>query len=159
MATENATPVHADGPYDTVARILASHFGRPVPTERDRVVAAEIVEALTAERDRLAAENERLRAENAKLSEPEFFWEYEDPEASHNDWKDAVDLLPLGEVAHLITGRSLADVWATTRVLTVDDDGDADETEPALFASAAEANACFDDSLAAARALSQERPA
>lgn len=61
MAHENATPVHADGPYDTVACILASHFGRPVPTERDRVVAAEIVEALTAEHDRLANENAMLR--------------------------------------------------------------------------------------------------
>lgn len=80
-----------------------------------------------------------LLAAIERLTDPEWFNPASDPEYS----VDATDLysldLDVGGICRLHGARSTGDVWAAHVVLTLDDDGHADETEYQLFASKAEA--------------------
>jgi hypothetical protein len=126
--------------------------------ERTRA-AADLIATQAATIAALQAEVERAKEELRKLKKPEFFWDYDNPWCCYDSWSDALDEPDLGSVVHLLTGISLPEVWVTTRVLTVDEDGDPDETEPALFHSEAEAAACYPASLDAARSASRKENA
>lgn len=100
-----------------------------------------------------AAEIIRLRAEVARLSKPEWFWDCDgDGDGGVADWADLVTDGPdLMDVVEIGSAVSLPKKWGATRCLTVDKEGDPDETKPVLFDTEAEARTCWPDSLAAAR--------
>lgn len=100
-----------------------------------------------------AAEITRLRAEVERLSKPDMFWLWQDPEYACEGWQEALEETgSMAEVIRFQTAHELPDRWGAHRALTVDENGDPDETKPALFDTEAEASACWPDSLAAARA-------
>lgn len=117
-------------------------------TELEAALAASNARAEAAE-----AEAARLREENAALKKPDHYWEWDDPESGYDSFEDAVELADgMSKVVRLLTAKSLPDVWATRRVLTVDEHGDWDETEIVCFDNREEAERCWPESLAAARA-------
>jgi len=80
-------------------------------------------------------------------------WNAEDPEQPLECWSDPINENWDGpEAVHqLLAAVSLPNIFVATRVLTVDEDGDVDETEAAWFHTEDEALRCFPESLAAAR--------
>lgn len=81
-------------------------------------------------------------------------WLAEDPECPLECWSSPIEERweAAGTVFELMAAVSLPHIFVTERVLTVDDEGDPDETEPAWFPSRAAAEACYPESLARARA-------
>lgn len=93
-----------------------------------------------------------LIAQIETLQTPTMFWLDETPEDGTRDWDDVVDDADIDAVTKFLTARDLPPRWGATRVVSVDADGDPDETCAELFETHAEAQCCYPDSLAAARA-------
>ncbi|HEV7286686.1 MAG TPA: hypothetical protein VGN75_17680 [Kaistia sp.] len=133
------------------------HSGE-VPDATDvRVATAAVLQSLLTEAwsDNAAkdAEITRLRAEVERLSKPDMFWLWQDPEYACEGWKEALEETgSMAEVIRFQTAHELPDRWGAHLALTVDEHGDPDETKPALFDTEAEASACWPDSLRRARA-------
>ena len=89
-----------------------------------------------------------LEAEVKRVSEPQWFYDADDSEYAYSDIADIADNMDQVGVMRVGGAR---EVWVAFRVLTVDDDGNADETEVAEFATEPEAAASWETSLAAAR--------
>lgn len=97
-------------------------------------------------------EIEALRSALEQARKPDMFWSYDDPEQAWDGFEEAIREAGYGnEVVRLMTGKTLGDAWVANRVLTVDDEGDPDETEEVLFDNEAEALRCYPESLEAAR--------
>lgn len=98
----------------------------------------------------LEAENERLRAQHPG----DMHWLSDDPEFPLECWSTpVVDRWEnAGTVFELMAAVSLPHIFVTERVLTVDEHGDPDETEPVWFAKRKDAEACYGETLARARA-------
>lgn len=101
------------------------------------------VRAIEADRRSLA---ERVE----KLSQPEWFYSAEDPERSGGDVQDVVDDMDHEGVMEVAGAREVWKKWVAIRCLTVDDEGDVDDTEAATFDTVEEAERCWPESLAAA---------
>jgi len=86
-------------------------------------------------------------------------WSAEDPECPLECWSEPVVHCwgDAGEVYEVMTAVQLPNIFVTNRVLTVDEHGDPDETEPAWFRTRAEAEKCWPESLAAARGKTGEQ--
>lgn len=104
----------------------------------------------------MRAELERAQAETKRLKTPDSYWEWSDPENGYTDISEALCDAPMGGVVRLMAGKTLDDIWATTRALTVDDNGDWDDHEIAIFDNPIDAEKCWSESLAAARALAPQ---
>lgn len=97
---------------------------------------------------------EALQAEVARLRKPEWFYSVEDPEyRSGGDVQDVVDDMDYEGVMEVAGAREVWKKWVAVRCVTVDDEGDIDETEAATFDTVEEAERCWPESLAKARAL------
>jgi len=130
----------------------AAYFEKRPTNGEDRAHWANIFNAENCRA--AAAEITRLRAEVERLSKPDMFWFWQDPEYACEGWQEALEETgSMAEVIRFQTAHELPDRWGAHRVLTVDEHGDPDETKPALFDTEAEASACWPDSLAAARAV------
>lgn len=97
----------------------------------------------------------RLRETLEKADTPNQFWSWEDPESGGPDLDYVMDDCPHDGIEHLLCGRSLPDRWGAFRCLTVDEDGDPEETVIETFATKEQAERCWPESLAAARAALQ----
>lgn len=113
--------------------------------------------AEAAEREVAALKEEvgRLRETLEKADTPNQFWSWEDPESGGPDLDYVMDDCPHDGIEHLLCGRSLPDRWGAFRCLTVDEDGDPEETVIEIFATKEQAERCWPESLAAARAALQ----
>ncbi len=105
--------------------------------------------------EEMRAELEMAQAEIKRLKTPDSYWEWSDPENGYSDISEALCDAPMGGVVRLMTSKTLDDIWATTRVLTVDDGGDWDDHEIAIFDNPIDAAKCWPESLAAARAQTE----
>lgn len=92
-----------------------------------------------------------LEAEVKRVSEPQWFYDADDSEYAYSDIADIADNMDQVGVMRVGGAREVCKMWVAFRVLTVDDDGNADETEVAEFATEPEAAASWETSLAAAR--------
>lgn len=101
---------------------------------------------------------EKLEAENAKLKQPEWFYSAEDPEYSGGDVQDVVDDMDRNGVMQVAGAREVWKKWVAIRCLTVDENGDSDDTEAATFDTPEEAERCWPESFAACRSTALERP-
>jgi hypothetical protein len=101
--------------------------------------------------ERLETDKKVLQLEIQTLKRPDHYWPCDDAESCHDKPEDALQYEDMDAVVHCLTGRGLGDVWITRKVLTVDEDGDWDETEVVTFDNRADAQKCWDESLAAAR--------
>jgi len=113
------------------------------------LIRAEAAEARAAQ---LEAENGRLLDEIKRLKTPDNYWDWDDPESGYDNFQEPVQSADMGAVVRLLTGKTLGTVWATTRVLTVDENGDWDDSEIVCFDTKEEAERCWPESLEAARA-------
>lgn len=93
-----------------------------------------------------------LRTEVARLSKPEWFYSAEDPEYSGGDVQDVVDDMDREGVMQVAGAREVWKKWVAIRCLTVDENGDSDDTEAATFDTPEEAEKCWPESFAACRA-------
>jgi hypothetical protein len=131
------------------AAILTGGKTATIDAARHYLRVAELLEANNRYLERARA----AETENARMKMPDMFWLWQDPEYACEGWQEALE--ESGELAGVVrfqTALQLPDKWGAHRVLTLDDNGDPDETEEALFDTEAEARACWPDSLAAARA-------
>lgn len=134
------------------AREVIAKFPTP-PDNRNECV--KIIAAALSERTASEAALKEARDRIAELERPDSYWSVDDPESGWDCYREPVREADMGAVVALFTGKSLGTVWATTRVLTVDDHGDWDDTEIVCFDNEYEARRCWGDSLSAARSLAK----
>lgn len=132
-----------------VQTLAETNFNGVLHSTRDRAEAAE------REAAALKEEVGRLRETLEKADTPNQFWSWEDPESGGPDLDYVMDDCPHDGIEHLLCGRSLPDRWGAFRCLTVDEDGDPEETVIETFATKEQAERCWPESLAAARAALQ----
>ena len=105
---------------------------------------------------KLGLANERiaeLEAENARLSKGEWLNDWDDPECgSWDSISGAAEDIDGPEVRRVTASRIVSEFWIAHRCLSVDDQGDPDETEAVAFKTAEEAERCWPESLANTRA-------
>jgi hypothetical protein len=123
---------------------LLREAGKIITALATRVASTELSARATA---RLA----ELEADVKRLSTPEWFYDADDPEYSYSDLADVADNMDSDGVMRMAGAREVCKLWVAMRVLTVDEDGNADDTEVAEFATEPEAAASWETSLAAAR--------
>lgn len=83
---------------------------------------------------------------------PEWYNDWHDPEYGSYDSVDmAGEDLEDHEVRRVTGSRQVVEGWVARRCVTVDDDGEPDETEAVLFLTEAEATSCWSTSLAEAQ--------
>lgn len=114
------------------------------------------VERMRNAEHRAEAAESKVQSLTLKLEErekPDSYWLADDPECGYDNYEEPVSEASMGDVVHLLAGKMLGDVWATTRVLSVDESGDWDDSETVCFDNEEEAKRCWFESLEAARAL------
>lgn len=87
-----------------------------------------------------------------RLSKPEWFYSADDPEYSGGDVQDVVDDMDREGVMQVAGAREVWKKWVAIRCVTVDENGDIDDTEAATFDTPEEAEKCWPESFAACRA-------
>lgn len=117
-----------------------------------RWTVTEVHREAADEIDRLLAERDEARAQVAKLRRAQWWSLADDPECSYGDWGDALEEAAPDDVVKLHGFAIVETIWVATACITVDQDGDPDETEPQTFATEDEARRCWPESLAVARA-------
>lgn len=144
---EEIAEPHSFSPDEIAQRI--EHFGAAFDLDVMKQAAALI--RAQAERVRV------LESEVARLSQWEWLNDWDDPEyGSWDSIGSAADDMDMEGVRRVTASRIVADLWIAHRCLTVDDEGDPDDTEAVAFKTAEEAERCWPESLAAARALRGE---
>jgi len=93
-----------------------------------------------------------LEADNARLSKWEWICDYDEPERQSDNIVSLADDMDLHGVMHVSGYREVCRFWIAHRCLSVDDEGEPDETEVVEFKTAEEAERCWPESLAKARA-------
>ena len=110
------------------------------------------------ELDALHEHIRQLEAKVKELSAVDWWNDWEDPEYSFGCWSEAVDDLDVDDVRRVIGCRQVSEKWAAHFCVSVDEDGEPDETEARLFDTKVEAEKCWDESLAAARSTLETAP-
>jgi hypothetical protein len=100
----------------------------------------------------LNARLDELERENARLSKWEWIADYDEPERQSDNIVSLAEDLDLHGVMHVSGYREVCRLWIAHRCLSVDDEGEPDETEVVEFKTAEEAKRCWPESFAAARA-------
>ncbi len=95
------------------------------------------------------------RDEIKRLSKPEWFYCTDDPEYSYGDINDTVDDMGREGVMRVAGAREVWRSWVAIRCVTVDENGDSDDTEAATFDTPEEAERCWPESFAACRAAAK----
>lgn len=98
------------------------------------------------------------RAEVERLSKPDQFWLACDPEYPLESWEHAVNSSFYEDVVEVMCAKELGNRWVAIVCLTVDQNGDPDETDQRLFDNPDDAQRCWPESLAAARAALAKEP-
>jgi hypothetical protein len=97
-----------------------------------------------------------LRAEIAKLRTPEWFYNAEDGEYTYGDVNDVVDDMGHEGVMRVGGAREVWKKWAAVRCVSVDDEGEVEDTEVETFDTEAEALRCWPESFALAKSNTGE---
>lgn len=122
----------------------------------EQAIAYGVLSAIGALQERVEGAEKALK----EARKPDTYWSYDDPECGWDSFEEPLREAGFGnEVVRLLTGKTLGEVWAANRVLTVDDDGDPDETEAVCFDNPHDAGRCWEESLRAARTKAGERHA
>lgn len=98
-----------------------------------------------------AARIEALEAEVARLSKPEWYFDDQDAECAYSDISSVIDDMDMDGVMRVGGARQNWRAWVAHKCLSVDSDGEPDETSYETFDTPEEAEKCWAASLEAAR--------